>query len=347
MRHKRNKDRPPPIQWDSLSLQKRKKLLVRSYAIARRLRPRLKTVYGDNVESIGVGFRTKGKSKQLRRELVIRIFVKKKWRKGTKTNDCHCIPKYFSTTFKTISGRKILTKIPTDVNQIGRGKLHRTTVRVSEGSDPIVGSICCVLEDADTAERFLLSCNHVFGLVGNPPTCEGTLDAQIDSVDPDQKALARIVRQRDVAGLYPNQQQFSLDSAIARIELANFRRRTDGYPALDVLRNTSAIHPGDKLKIPARSGVLTATVAGIIEEHPILVECNETTDTWLFRRLLEYSLSPTSKPGDSGAPLMDASLLVGMHFYYDAHLRHGFAMLAADLLKTDVFGRALALVPDT
>jgi hypothetical protein len=337
---------PKPIKWASLSARQKKEFLISANRIAARLAPRLSKRFGDNVVSVGVGFRTKGKQKRTYKELVIRFYVREKWRKGVNPNG-KPIPPFFSTVLKRTAGKSIKVNLPTDVNKLPKGRLHRTTVQVEGNNGAVTGSICCVVEDHDTSEIFLLSCNHVFGLVGKTTQCRGEATAQIDTIDPDFTAIAGIVRQRDMARIYPDQAQYSIDAAIAKITTPNgFTRRTDGYPVQGVRRNPSAIQLGDVFKIPARSGVLTATVMALPRKYPVVVRCGGAVHEWLFKRLIEYDLASDSIPGDSGSPVLDGNILIGMHFYYLAEEGRGFAMFAADIFDQTVFERNIDLFPD-
>ena len=338
------------IHWDELSRPRQTQLLRVAKRIALRESKNLRERYGPDVLSVGVGFITKGKSRRLYRDLVLRFFVRKKWSDATPDDRLHYIPPTLAIRTGR-AGKQRTVRIPTDVNLLSGGSLQRTSVvvRPPGASSGDTGSICCVVRDAQSGDQFLLSCKHVFGLTDMSPSCSGRDDAKIHARGPNENNVATIDQPSDLADIFPDQDQFSIDAAIARIlRPSTFRRDVDGRPVLSIQTDEDQIRPGDQYKLlGGTSGVINATVVGIIPFARIPVTCNGQNHIWLFRRLVEYQPSPPTQGGDSGSPLMDASILVGMHFYLQGDSpRHAFAMLAEDVIDQSTFNRRLELVPD-
>src|SRR6185503_4010421 len=57
---------------------------------------------------------------------------------------------FFISVLKRATGKSIRVKVPTDVNKLPKGRLHRTTVQVAGNNGAVTGSICCLVEDQDT-----------------------------------------------------------------------------------------------------------------------------------------------------------------------------------------------------
>lgn len=229
--------------------------------------------------------------------------------------------------------------------------LHRTRVNVKFEGETVKGSICCLLRDKETADLFLLSCKHVFGLSDRIGLCSGTLDARIDLRDPDHIIIAHVARPGDLASCFPGTDLYSLDAAIARVDnLDVISSKINGVIARSI---------GDKPKlgvnvlVPAASGELRGRIEAVENDRWIPYSCGSENSTsrvqcWLkFPTVIEYRpVGPKPQPGDSGAALMlEDGTLVGMHFALTAEDR-GLAMLAKDVIRDTTFGRPIELVSD-
>jgi hypothetical protein len=342
-----------PIRWDILTKNQKSEFISVAKRIVRRELPRLKEIFGDNIVSISEGFRTKGKLNRIYRELVIRIYVNKKWAKDKiLQKEEILIPGYLSGYMQK-GKRRVEIRIPTDVNEIGIAKLQATYVKVSaddiEGK-VFPGSICCLVRDTEDEDSlFLLSCKHVFGLAERTKNFEGRSDVKIALFESENKHkddVATIQKRTDLAKTYPNNKKLSsMDAAIAYVRknsrnLVSSRINNGARYVQDKIDDVDKFdHP---LKIHTKHGIINAKILSTPEKFPVPISSDLTL--W-FSRIIEYKPSPLTKAGDSGSALLNGTVLVGMHFVIINN--KGYAMFAKDIFAPGIFkGRNLKLVTD-
>lgn len=349
---KENESKPVPIRWNILTKKQKSEFLSVAKRIVRRELPRLQEIFGDNIVSISEGFRTKGKLHRIYRELVIRIYVNKKWAKDKiLQKEEILIPRYLSGYMQK-GKRRVEIQIPTDVNEIGIAKLQATYVKVS--ADDIKekvfpGSICCLVRNTEDEDSlFLLSCKHVFGLAERTQNFKGRSDVKIalfESENEHYDDVATIQKKTDLAETYPNNKDlYGLDAAIACVrensrDLVSSRINNGARYVHDKFDDVKI---GDDLKIYTKHGIINAEI--IDKPTDFKLQISSGLSLW-FRRLIQYKPSRPTQDGDSGSALLDGTILVGMHFALESNT--GYAMFVQDIFAPDIFnGRNLELVTD-
>ncbi len=342
-------NRPHQIKWDQLSINQQKDLLVVTQRIVKRESLRLQARFGDNVLGIAEGFRTKGKQKKTLRELVVRVYVKNKWSKDRKLKVGEIpIPTYFAG-FLQKGNKRIKIQIPTDINVFNEIEIQRAYVDVTTENYTEFGSICCLVRDKKYKSLFILSCKHVFGLTSKSDSFAGRTNVKIDLCGLGEKYefVAHISRDNDLSIAYPDQNIFSLDAAIARVDNTEaVSSRINNFRATMTLDDFENVKFGDVLRIPARSGTIKATVVSKPKSMRFPYRCNGVKCYLRFRRVIEYKTSPSTQPGDSGSALLNGTILVGMHFAFNISTGHGYAMFSKDVICRSTFGRDIELVSD-
>lgn len=332
--------------WAELDAAER---LAIALAVARR-RGRAWVRQFDNVVSIAAGWRLRGPHNALVDDICICFLVRRKW--SDRRQRPQKIPD-FVTARPLVRGRRLQVRIPTDVSLFGGGQPHGLT-NLSDGitarlnGQPLErGAACCLVQDAqDSNVRYLLSCNHVF----SPGLARGVA-AGSDCVAHDNTPLGP---QTDAAS--PDGRD-ALDAALVRLDnpavqdialwgVAITGRATDFDLAqlphrgpLRVLGRRLVPGPGNTV-LAVRDRPVDASFRAVIAT-PTEFDYSATAGrNFVFTDVIQYIAE--TRPGDSGAPLVDLSGMVyGMHFYGEGGF--GYAMAAPRLFRSGVFGRGIVL----
>ncbi len=341
-RSRQGEPKPPAIRWGKLSESDRELYLGLAQKIVKRERARTKTHLGSNVRGIGVGFRTKGKNGNIRRELVVRVYVSKKLDESRLSpSRIRKIPPSFQTYVRG-RGRRQVYRIPSDVVEVDSFSPQRTYVRVSNADTRETGSICCLLREKKSKDLFLLSCKHVFGLTSRTHGCAGSRFAAIDLVAPNSPRVAAVARTMDLGRTFLDGERLSVDAAIAKVrDRSRVSSRLNGNRPLRIGR-PAGIQPGTKMKLIGKSGSIKVEILGMAELMILPYRCGHQRCQFRFKRLIEYRMSVQSQGGDSGAPVMLGTTLFGMHL---GKTRNGIglALCVRDVIQKNTFGRRLSL----
>lgn len=364
-----------PINWDSLSPRRQKELMRVAVRIAERETARLRKNFGESALAISPSFRLKGArrafwldaegrpargragtraaSRARRgewRELVLRVTVLAKWRRDErKENDPERVPRVFSGRIRRGRGYETV-HIRTDVDELPQVGLRRRRLETRLAAFPWeMGSVCCLVREADNNALCVLSCNHVLGQLHRTTGGQGSTGVVVNQRDPDCAPVASVGVRRNIAGMYPDSPRPSLDAAIAPVtDPSRVSSTINNRRARGVQFDLTKIGLGLPVLVPGATGscdgVITAIhSAGYWMELP----CAEGPRRFFFRRLFEFATTPSTRRGDSGAGLLDPDdRLVGMLFVGRENSNHAFAMLAADIFDPATFSRGIRLVPD-
>jgi hypothetical protein len=327
--------------WDRLSPKRQLEIAL---AVARRRGKRLQQAY-PNVVSVGAGYRTRRQQDLPTDEVCLRFLVHRKWRSSKRRGDA--IPRFVRTRVG-IRGKTRVLDIPTDVTEFRFGEpqlalpLTAGITARHEGKARDHGSACCmVCNVASPAERYLLSCYHLFSPVMNE------LPGAIDCIDADGGAV--IGPLLEIAD--PDGPRVALDAALASVTLpdvdrfsiwdrAPVTRATDAM--LDALDAGASLFVSGRRLAPAvgdlpaaaRHGPLPARFQSRFPNAIPFDYRRSSGRIFRFADTLQYIAAV--RPGDSGAAVMDGlGTLYGMHFYGQGNV--GFALSAPRLFDPDVF----------
>ena len=258
-----------------------------------------------NVLSIGEGIRVvNGKWTS---DPCVRVFVRRKWKGHARRPGC--VPEHL-TTYLRIRGRRVSVSVPCDVEPMPATRLHAGDgpCRAVLGEQAVTGTACCIVRATGSSSKYLLGCNHVFGLTLRGPP-----------LDPAQQPFSQVrisLDGRDVGHLHDYAYPAYYDAALARLE-------TNVAPTVrdnNQLRRLSGVAV-DSLSIPATYRILRGTgSSALVRYHSITPweQCGYggAVSCYRFRRVLfsEYLEDPAGD-GDSGSPIVDdAGYLIAMHF---------------------------------
>lgn len=336
---------PKPIAWSKLPEKLQDEYFGLARRIARRESKRLED-FGEGILGIAPGLRSKTKRSLIRDELVIRFSVREKWTRTREEpvapNAQVPIPPYLSTWVRRGKQRHEV-RIPTDVVEVGGFELQRTYLRIGDGTE--VGSTTALLR-GEQGRLYILSCNHVLGLCRQTEECKGSKGLRIDQVMPDALLVARIARKKDLGPMFPDSNAFSLDAAIALVPPSKqgaVSSTINGERATKVMRPPARVRLGDVVTIPARKKTYHARVTEV-GTSPVRLPytCNGRRSSFTFRRVIKYRTKTVC--GDSGAPVLLGSSLVGMHIGLAGS--EGIALFADDVIRRTTFGQVLRLEPN-
>lgn len=295
-----------------------------------------------NVVGIGAGFRTTGQEPSIEAEVCLRFLVRKKWRRHRQTTTS--VPRYIAA-YPAIRNKRTRVQIPTDVSEFRGGGPHATLdltsgiETFSNGSPVEYGAACCLVCDAN-AQRYVLTCYHVF-----VPDMQYPADAGSSCVV--SATSTQIGDMKDAAD--PS----ALDAALAAVEDTNVTtapvwsqspvsRASDydlttlvDHPALYVFARATT--PPGTTSHMRRTGPLDAQFVSILPMHSFPYP---GVGTFTFSDVIEYKA--TVFPGDSGSAVMDGDgKLFGMHFYGQGNL--GYALSAPRLFDPNRFSSEISL----
>lgn len=281
----------------------------------------------DGVLAVGAGY--KKSSCEISREICIGFLVQKKRKRRLKSP----IPSHISAYINR-NGRKIHLRIPTDVEELGSGKLHSAInlalgIRASSVKDDAVGvpgAICCVVEQIDQPlNRYVLGCHHVLALSLLTMNCSAT-----QSTIRDRSANRIIGHLFDFTAM-SGDGQTCVDAALALVD-----------PRADVRWNRSGVSPSSiDPGVEPPEGCFVYTPDGRLPAHfvkewanvPLLYpQCGQV--------VIEsaYQFQADTIGGHSGSPVMKPDgTLHGMHFWGDVSQSMAFAIPAFVLFRPGLF----------
>lgn len=334
-------------RWSALDRRERFRIALE---VARRRGREFCAAIG-NVVSVGAGLRSRGESNTILDEVCLRFLVKRKW--GGCRARPQKIPEYI-TAYPDIQGKRVRVRIPTDVSEFKDGIPHSSldlTAGITSRQNNIdleYGSACCLVRNTNQpAERYLLSCYHVFS-----PQLIEPLSGRNDCVESaTDRIIGEVVSTADAYG------GSRLDAALVLIDDPNVdvvsvwgkmpvAKATDFDVAMMYERGQmflmcrSIAPAANGLSEALRTKPLVATFQSFFP-NPIPFDYRSTVGRFLyFADTIQYIADVRS--GDSGSALVDgAGMLYGMHFYGQGNV--GFAMSAPRLFDPNVFSVDISL----
>jgi len=318
--------------------------------VARRRGASLRAAFS-NVVSVGAGWRSSGADARIHSEVCLRFLVRRKWTE--RRSRPRKIPAEI-VAYALLGQHRIRVRIPTDVSAYPRGAPHAGLnltagiTSLKDGRAFQFGTACCIVRNVGIpAERYLLSCYHVFSPemddAGVPDrSCVRSVDGQMLG---DLASKAQI--------LAPN----GLDAALVRIDDANFSGASV-FGRFPVARATDfdiaeLPHRGSLSLLCRQRAPAAAGMSSLQRVEPLAVEFQSLFPnaspfdyTHDAGRIIEFADTiqylADVQEGDSGSALVDdGGMLYGMHFYGVG--RVGFAMSAARLFDSDVFSLDIEL----
>lgn len=231
-------------------------------------------------------------------------------------------------------GQKVRIAIPTDVEELGRGKPHGgvdlgTGVRASNQSNPaqgVPGAVCCVVEQTDnSANRYLLGCHHVFTISLLTQNCSA-IATNVKSRSTAQQ-VGQLFEYLPMSGTG----QPCLDAAIALVE-----------PNTDVTWTLSGISPSvvePGLESPVNCAVYTPdgpVPARFVKEWAKIPLRYPNCGMVVIEAAYQFQAATVG--GHSGSPVMSPDgTLHGMHFWGDPQQLLAFAIPAFVLFRPGLF----------
>ena len=231
-------------------------------------------------------------------------------------------------------GKKVRVAIPTDIEELGRGRPHGAIdlgsgVRASNQSNSaqgVPGAVCCVVEQTDNPlNRYLLGCHHVLALSLLTQSCNAI------ATNVQSRLTAQVVAQLFEYLPMSGTGQPCLDAAIALVE-----------PGADVTWSSSGVSPSvvePGVDSPTNCAMYTPdglVPARFVKEWANIPLRYPKCGTVVIEAAYQFQAATVG--GHSGSPVMSPDgTLHGMHFWGDPQQLLAFALPAFVLFRPGLF----------